>query len=47
MTVGGKLQLEPGQLDTQVLVQSAEGVTDNVKLVSKLLHNAVDAGSVL
>lgn len=33
--------------DTQLLVHSAEGVADDVKLVPELLHHAVDAGSVL
>lgn len=38
--------LNCGQSDTQLLVQPAESVADDVKLVSKLLHHAVDAESV-
>lgn len=35
-----------GLLDTQLLVQPTEGITDDVQLVPQLLHHAVDAGSV-
>lgn len=35
-----------GCLDTQLLVEPTKGVADDVKLVPKLLHHAVDAGRV-
>lgn len=44
--VGGDWSSTEGRLDAHLLVQSTEGVTDDVQLMSQLLHHAVDAGSV-
>lgn len=41
-----QLQLNCARSDTQLFVQPAECVTNDVKLVSQLLHHTVDAGSV-
>lgn len=35
-----------GKSDTQLLVEPTERVADDVKLMSKLFHDAVDAGCV-